>query len=145
MTLEEMETCKYLGRVRNMIRNIDRINEQIVYLRYSLLPGAIRYDKDRVNSSPKDGMTDTFDRITELEQERNKWVKLKANAELELLQEFKRLPMGKERSFLLRYYIHNQNMEQISEELQVTYRHCFRIRQNAIRMFAETQTHNLPK
>ena len=127
---------EYLGRIRKMKRNIERLDEQIAVLRYSLLPGAINYDKDRVNTSPKDTLTETFCRIDELTRQRNALEFQSNDLAYQLCMEINTsVPAGKERSFLLRYYIHCEDMQHIADELNISMRHCFRIRSNAMRQF----------
>lgn len=137
MTLND--AYEYLGTVRRMTRNLERLNEHITELRYSLLPGAIRYDKDRVNTSPKDTLADTFDDIIELETEYMQMAEQRTATALKLFQEIGLLPVGKERSFLLKYYVRCEKMEQISDDLNITLRHCYRIRRKAVLMFSESQ------
>lgn len=131
------ETYSYLGQIRGTRRKIEKLDEQITELRYSLLPSAIRYDKDRVKSSPEDGMIDAYSKIQELELERKVLINNLELLTIVISNEIFLLPISKERTFLLRYYIHCQSMDDIAEALGITTRHCFRIRGNAVSMFSE--------
>ena len=133
------EICEYLGQVRGLKRRIERLDEQILSLRYSLLPGAIRYDKERVVTSPKDSVTETFALIDALERDRAKMIEQQNKIQIEIYRKIKQLPVGKERVFLVRYYIVCENMTNIADGLDITVRHLFRVRDNAIRMLAELQ------
>ena len=130
---------EYLGTVRQLNRKIARLDEQILELRYSLLPGAIRYDKDRVSVSPKDTLSETFGRIDNMERERKSLMVERTGIVFMLYKDICRLPAGKERAFLLKYYIQCEEMEKIAGDLNVTVRHCFRLRSSAALMFAELQ------
>ena len=136
------ECFEYLGQVRGLNRKIERLDEKILSLRYSLLPGAIRYDKDRVTTSPKDNVTEIFSRIDELEQDKKKLIAERQIITICLFQIINRVPAGKERAFLLRFYIHCESMDKVADELGVTLRHCFRIRNNAILKFMEVLDDN---
>ena len=57
-----MTVKQYLYSVRDEQKEIEELNERIYELRMSLLPGAMRYDTDKVQVSPKD----TTDRMTEI-------------------------------------------------------------------------------
>ena len=61
----------YLGKPRWMQSEISALTEQIATLKTSLLPAGIRYDKDKVQTSPDDQMSAIFSRIDELERERD--------------------------------------------------------------------------
>lgn len=61
--------------VEELFRNIRDIKNEIgvlekkeQYQRLSMLPGAIRYDKDKVQSSPEDPMLKFAERISEIEE-----------------------------------------------------------------------------
>ena len=67
MTIQEAYV--FLGQVRGYDNKIKRLERTIESLRYNLLPGAIRYDKDRVDTSPQDGMSELFAKIDVYERE----------------------------------------------------------------------------
>ena len=140
--MNRQECFEYLGQVRGLNRRIERLDEQILELRYSLLPGAIRYDKDRVATSPKDNVTETFARIYDLETDKKKLIAERQILTVCLFQIINRVPAGKERAFLLRFYIHCESMDKVADELNITLRHCFRIRNNAVVKFMEVLDDN---
>ena len=57
-----MTVKQYLYSVRDEQKEIEELNERIYEMRMSLLPGAMRYDTDKVQVSPKD----TTDRMAEI-------------------------------------------------------------------------------
>ena len=63
------EAYKFLGQVRGCDNRIKQLSRTIEALRYSLLPGAIRYDTDRVQITPTNKTEELFARIDELEKE----------------------------------------------------------------------------
>ena len=63
------EAYAFFGQVRFHENKIQRITCTLNELRACLLPGGIRYDLDKVNTSPKDKMSEIFARIDELERE----------------------------------------------------------------------------
>ena len=73
MTQNEMSM--YLGRVRNLIRKEQKLRRHIEELRLSLLPSGIRYDKDKVQTSPLDQMLEALSEIDHYERKRLKVVK----------------------------------------------------------------------
>ena len=67
MTLDE--TYDFLMQIRRKEIIIRRKETQRDELRACLLPGAIRYDRDRVQSTPTDKMADVTVRVDELDRE----------------------------------------------------------------------------
>lgn len=67
MTLDE--TYDFLMQIRRKEIIIRRKETQRDELRACLLPGAIRYDRDRVQSTPTDKMADVIVRVDELDRE----------------------------------------------------------------------------
>lgn len=135
------EAYAYLGQIRGITRRIEKVDERLSEMRYSLLPSAIRYDKDRVQSSPKDALLETMAKIDDLERRRAVLVDVKDRLIAADMEQILKIPMSKERTFLLRYYIHCQSINEVADALNITTRHCFRIKANAVSMFVEVVNH----
>lgn len=82
-----MTVKQFLYSVRDEQKEIEELNNRICELRMSFLPGAIRYDKDRVQTSPTDSVTERMtelgdyektlsDKVRELTEKRNRAQKL---------------------------------------------------------------------
>lgn len=82
-----MTIKQFLYSVRDEQKEIEELNNRICELRMSFLPGAIRYDKDRVQTSPSDSVTERMaelgdyektlsDKVRELTDKRNRAQKL---------------------------------------------------------------------
>ena len=65
------ETYKYLNRPKKINAKLIALNEQIGMLRYSLMPSGIRYDQDKVQTSPDDMLSKVVSELTALERERD--------------------------------------------------------------------------
>ena len=62
-------TAEQLFRnIREIKLEIMRLEQREAYIRSSMLPGAIRYDKDNVISSPEDPMGRYMERLSDLEE-----------------------------------------------------------------------------
>jgi len=73
--MQQLEVSRNMQDVETLFRNIRDIKGEIIAikkheerLRLSMLPGAIRYDKDNVNSSPQDPMLMYAERISDDEE-----------------------------------------------------------------------------
>ena len=110
--------------------------EQVAELRSMLLPGAIRYDKDKVQTSNNaDTITDTMLKIVDLEE--------KINADIDKLVEMKGLARDKiermendvEKVILYKRYFNNESFENIAVECGYSWRHIHRLHGEALKNF----------
>ena len=142
------EAFEYLGQIRKVEREMKRLELAIQQASFSLLPGAVRYDKERVNTSPDDMLTKTFAEIDEMERE------LKANykKKTEFLNEIyrtieERMPEDTEahqieKNVVTMYFIGRQSIQEISDTLNYSTRHTYRLRNKGVRTFAEVMSHD---
>ena len=127
------EIEKALGRGRHLYRQEKRLIERVEALRLSLLPCGIRYDRDKVQNTPSDQMTEVMAKIDEAEREL-----MKVGEELTTWQiYFGKLTFTlppKERYVLRQFYLSGRTAQDISEAMQITRRHVFRLKNNGISM-----------
>jgi DNA-directed RNA polymerase specialized sigma subunit len=135
--MEINEVYAFFGRPRLHENKIKRIEVTLEELRSCLLPGAIRYDKEKVDSSPKDSMADVFARIDELERELESERENKKCAILEIDRALMQVPEGPYKTMLAEYYIGRISIDKIADGMGVSRRHCFRIKKKAVETFAE--------
>lgn len=140
MTQNEMSM--YLGRVRNLIRKELKLRRHIEELRLSLLPSGIRYDKDKVQISPLDQMLEALSEIDHYERKRLKVVKALIDTRSIIARKLIILPQ-KEYYVLSQYYLGLKTMNEISEDLGVTERHAFRIKNNGISILCKLEENNV--
>lgn len=80
-----MTVKQYLYSVRDEQKEIEELNERIYEMRMSLLPGAVRYDTDKVQVSPTDAITDRMaeiaDYVTALENKMETLATKRRNAQ----------------------------------------------------------------
>ena len=67
--MENVEVTTYLRRPKHIFANIVVLQEKIDNLRIKMLPRAISYDKDRVQTSPQDPMPNFAAEIDELDRQ----------------------------------------------------------------------------
>ena len=134
--MKTKEMYVFLGTVRNLRKKESRFREQIEDLRLSLLPSGITYDKEKVQTSPEDTVMETFARLDEIEGELKRIVTKLYEARVAITNRAYILP-PKERQIILRYYVDCWTVSQVSDELQITERHAFRLKENAISMLCK--------
>ena len=82
-----------------------------------LLPAAIRYDKDKVQSSPEDAMSKIVAEVAELEKEMNRVQQRKANQIAKIDKAISALPSDEERTALTMRYINRISVTDIAEAM----------------------------
>ena len=140
--MTRQEAFVFLGQVRGFDNKIKRLERTIESLRYNLTPGAIRYDKDRVDTSPQDQMTELFAKIDQYERELKIEYAKRAEVVLKVDDALNRMDDTKERIVLKEYYIGKINLRDIADGLGITVRHCIRLKNNGVSMFAEVMSHD---
>lgn len=82
-----------------------------------LLPAAIRYDKDKVQSSPEDAMSKIVAEVAELEKEMNRVQQRKAKQIAKIDKAISALPSDEERTALTMRYINRISVTDIAEAM----------------------------
>lgn len=124
-----MGVKRFLYAVRDEQKEIAELQERIADLRASLLPSAIRYDKDAVQTSTSDVITDKMIKIAEYDTLLDKKIaglyarRAKAQKLIDLL------PDSLERQVLSIYFLSDgrPTMEQVASKLNYSVQHTFRI------------------
>lgn len=128
-----MASVEYiLNAPRHYDNVIRRLEASIAGLRSCLLPGAVRYDKDRVVSTPANTMEELFARIDDLERKLAKTQDDRAAAALRADNILRKLPDSLERTVLVMYYVERKSMPDIAEALHISLRYSFKVKKRAM-------------
>lgn len=129
--MKEIE--RTLGKVRNLYRKEKRLQERADELRLGLLPCGIVYDRDKVMTSPSDKTSEVMAQLDGVEREL-----MEVGEELTQTQAYIgkiTFPLPpKERYVLRQYYLNGHSAQAISEAMNITRRHFFRLKNNGISM-----------
>lgn len=82
-----------------------------------LLPGAIRYDRDKIQTSPEDSMSKIISEINELELEMARIQKKKSQQIEKIYKEISRLSSDEQRTALTMRYINRIAVTDIAEAM----------------------------
>ena len=131
-----MSSKEFLNKIRYIDMMINCKLEQVTELRSMLLPGAIRYDKDKVQTSNNaDSISDTVSKIMELEEKINtdidELVELKSVAR----ENIERMENDVEKVILYKRYFNNESFENIAVECGYSWRHIHRLHGEALKNF----------
>lgn len=124
-----MGVKRFLYAVRDEQKEIAELQERIADLRASLLPSAIRYDKDAVQTSTSDVITDKMIKIAEYDALLEKKIaglyarRARAQKLIDLL------PDSLERQVLSIYFLSDgrPTMEQVAGKLNYSFPHIYRV------------------
>ena len=131
-----MSSKEFLNKIRYIDMMINCKLEQVAELRSMLLPSAIRYDKDKVQTSNNaDSISDTVSKIMELEEKINtdidELVELKSVAR----ENIERMENDVEKVILYKRYFNNESFENIAVECGYSWRHIHRLHGEALKNF----------
>lgn len=105
---------------------------QIEDLRLQMLPGAIRYDKDSIQSSPEDPMLKFIVRVDELERD-IEGLKQRYVDEQKLISEaIEMLEDKREQVVLIGRYVSGDSYDEIAAELSLSVDRVFQIHRSAV-------------
>lgn len=141
--MEEVKTMtvkQYLNQVRLNEIKIENLKERQEELYQSLLPSGIAYDKDKIQVSPTDSMSDkmaeivdlynsTIDAINELERLKNT-----------IIEQIQNLTDYRQMRVLYEHYIRGASLYDISTELNYTYKWVCKIHLFALQEFGKINT-----
>lgn len=136
MTENQRKADKYLQQVRNADREINEMILKIDYLRYKASgAGAIRYDKDRIMTSPEDMMCEAVTEAVALERELSSRHKelLRMREQTELIISTWNDNNG---AFIDSYYLGRRSMVDTARYLGCSDRNCYFIKLKALEEFA---------
>lgn len=123
----------YMMQARRIELKIRRISLQIAELESCLLPQGIRYDKDKVQTSPEDQLSRITSRITDLEKQRDRLMRERAQLILEIQDLLDQLESEQERIVLEAYYLSRMSMMEISEMISYSIAQTYRFRARFMR------------
>ena len=118
---------------RRIDQQIGRINAKIRSLRESLQLSGVRYDTDRVQSSPSDRMSAVIAEIDALEHKRDALVDARMKAVEQIEAAADRLSDETERTVLYMQYVGHERMDDIAETIGFSRSRLYEIRSRALR------------
>lgn len=128
---------EYMMQVRRIELRIRRISLQIEELESCLLPQGIRYDRDKVQTSPEDVLSKIAGKISDLEKLRTELARERALLLLEMQDMVDRIENELERFVLEAYYLSRLSMREIAEMIPCSIQHAYRLRKRGLQRIME--------
>lgn len=130
MTLNE--TYDFLMQIRRKEIIIRRKETQRDELRACLLPGAIRYDREKAQSAPTDKMADVIARVDELGREIEQLRSEKASLVIVISDAIEKLEDDNEKTVLTEFYIARAPMTQAADAINYSVRRAYDFRKRGV-------------
>ena len=105
---------------------------QIEDLRLQMLPGAVRYDKDTVQSSPEDPMMKFIVRVDELERDIEGLKQRYVDEQKMISEAIEMLEDKREQVVLIGRYVSGDSYDEIAAELFISVDRVFQIHRSAV-------------
>ena len=141
MTGNQRRAEKYLLDIRNMDKEIDNLICKIDYLRYKASgAGAIRYDKDHVQTSPEDMMCEAISEVIDVENRlyaRHK----ELSDRIEHTKQIISLWNNNNARMIEIYYLNHGSMVDVARQCKCSDRNAYLIRDKALEEFSKHIQH----
>lgn len=137
MTNNQKKADKYLSQIRDASKELTELIFRIDFLRYKASgAGAIRYDKDRVQTSPEDMVCEAISEAVYLEGKlSNRHKQLKAMREH--TEKIIALWADNNARMIEVYYLNHGSMVDVARQIKCSDRQAYRIRDNALEQFSK--------
>lgn len=130
--MELNETYDFLMQTRRKEVIIRRKESQRDELRACLLPGAVRYDRDKVQTTPTDKMSDVMARVDELDREIEQLRREKASLVIEISDAIEKLEDDNEKTVLTEFYIARAPMTAAADAINYSVRRAYDFRKRGV-------------
>ncbi len=137
MTFNQVRANSFLTQIKNADKEITDMFLKICYLKYKASGvGAIRYDKDRVQTSPQDMMCEAVTEAVSLENQMNSRHKelMMARRYAEQVIELWDDNMARLISI---YYLDNGDMSDVARQINCSSRTAYRLKRDALERFGK--------
>lgn len=126
----------FLTRPRQIDRKIMRLRARIDELKMSLLPSGIRYDTDKVQTSPEDPLLKVAEKVSELEEQIRDLYAERAKAVQEISDTIEKLEDDEEKTVLECRWGSRAPVWELADMMHVSRRTLYRIQKKALRHLA---------
>ena len=134
------QAYEFLNSVRVLHLQWLRLKAKHDALESCLLPAAIRYDKDKVQTSPDDTMSKVISEIADLEKEMSRVLKCKARQVERIDKALKSLESEEERTALTMRYINRVSVSEIAEAMGYSEQRIYQFMNQGGAQIAKAQT-----
>lgn len=135
MTENQSRAEKMLEQIKKLRKIIKDKNDKIEALRLGCIPGAVTYDKDKVQTSPRNYQEEALADAADLEKEIFEHEAEIDDVKLTCYGYIKRIPEIEQQNVLIYYYIDECYWEDVASKMNYSRARIFDIRDNALESF----------
>lgn len=140
MTLKD--TYKYLESIKKIDNEIRKQQLKHDALQSCLLPKAITYDKDTVQTSPQDKMSEIASEVLDIEKRLDQLIVIKAEKVKEISENISLLENDTEQIVLLGFYVGGLSITAIMDAMHYSERSIYRLRRRGVKRLSEKMSVN---
>ena len=126
---------EYLLTIKKTEDNLLWLEEEIARTYYAALPGGIRYDSDKVQTSPEDRMSSIVIQVMEKTEKQWQEVEKLAKKRRRIIKEICTLPNRAHRIILYGFYVKGRPLRQIAKDESYSYDWILHQHSNALDEF----------
>ena len=130
------ETYDFLNAIRRTEAEMVKLRLRHDALQSCLLPQAIRYDGDHVQTSPEDRMSETAAEVIELEKQLRILNRKKIQQIAHVSKEIAKLESDTEQMVLLGYYVGRLSGSRVAEIIHYSIPGVYKVKARAVRNLA---------
>lgn len=125
---------KFLRKIRIERSEIRILERKINETRLELLPGAIRYDLDKVQADPKDRMFEAIEELAEYNIQLKKMIKKLYRDQAQAASHIAKIPESEQRQVLELYYLSQRNptWDSVASEMNYSRRKVLNLHGDAL-------------
>lgn len=131
------EAYAFLNSIRKIENEIVKLQLQHDELQSCLLPKAITYDGDRVQTSPEDKMLEIASRVLDMEKEIHDLKQRKAKLIIEINDSISKLDSDVEQMVLLGFYVGRLPAIKVAELVHYSVPGIYKVKRRAVIHLAE--------
>jgi len=138
MTNNQKRADDYLRQVRDVEKDLQGKRDELDALRYKASgAGAIRYDKDRVQTSPNDFMTMAIADILEIEKQIKEDESSVENIKGKAYAIVRQMKSSEHRALIEWFYLNGISMIETAERMSMSERTAYYLRDDALEEFGK--------
>jgi len=138
MTDNQNKAESYLKKIRDVERNLISKRDELEALRYRASgAGAIRYDKDKVQTSPSDYLTMAIADIIEIEKQIEEDECSIEDMKGEAYAIVRQIELPEHRTIIEWFYLNGISMTETAERMNMSERSAYYMRDDALESFGQ--------
>ena len=138
MTKNQTKADDYLRKIQTTENNLKKKRDELEALRYKASgAGAIRYDKDRVQTSPKDYLSMAIDDIIEIEKQIEEDEAAVEKTKGQAYAVVRQMEQPDHRAIIEWYYLNGLPMQMVSIKMNMSERNAYYLRDDALEEYGK--------